>query len=81
MNGDEVLMQLLDEDTLVPVVMFTVGGVVAVVAFISGAFSGVCKRRQMEQSRREIAAYVAEGSMSPEEGERLLKSEPKKLDA
>ncbi len=28
--------------------------------------------REREQSRREIAAYVAEGSMTPEEGERLL---------
>jgi len=28
--------------------------------------------RAREQSRREIAAYVAEGSMSAEEGERLL---------
>ena len=27
---------------------------------------------QVEKSRREIAAYVAEGSMSPEEAERIL---------
>ncbi len=28
--------------------------------------------KEREQSRREIAAYVAEGSMSPEQAERLL---------
>lgn len=27
-----------------------------------------------EKTRREIAAYIAEGSMSPEQGERLMKA-------
>lgn len=27
-----------------------------------------------ERTRREIAAYIAEGSMTPEQGERLMKS-------
>ena len=30
-----------------------------------------------ERSRREIAAYIAEGSISPEQGERLMKAEIK----
>jgi hypothetical protein len=29
---------------------------------------------QRERSRREIAAYIAEGSISPEQGERLLRA-------
>lgn len=28
-----------------------------------------------ERSRREIAAYIAEGSMKPEQGERLLRAD------
>ena len=28
-----------------------------------------------ERSRREIAAYIAEGSLSPDQGERLLRAE------
>lgn len=32
-----------------------------------------------ERSRREIAAYIAEGSMKPEEGERLLKAGKKSV--
>jgi hypothetical protein len=28
-----------------------------------------------ERSRREIAAYVAEGSISPEQGERLIRAD------
>ena len=31
-----------------------------------------------ERSRREIAAYVAEGLMTPEQGERLIRSDVKK---
>lgn len=29
---------------------------------------------QREKSRREIAAYIAEGSMTPEQGEKLMRS-------
>lgn len=32
----------------------------------------VLTNRQRERSRREIAAYVAEGSMTPDDAERLL---------
>ena len=28
-----------------------------------------------EKSRREIAAYIAEGSISPEQGERIIKAD------
>ncbi|MEM1166552.1 MAG: hypothetical protein AAGI30_09720 [Planctomycetota bacterium] len=30
--------------------------------------------RAAERTRREIAAYIAEGTMTPEQGERLLKA-------
>lgn len=34
--------------------------------------ASVLKTRAREQTRREIAAYIAEGSLTPEQGERLL---------
>lgn len=34
--------------------------------------AGIIKTRAREQTRREIAAYIAEGSLTPEQGERLL---------
>lgn len=36
----------------------------------------ILTHRETERSRREIAAYVAEGSMSPQDGERLMRSKP-----
>lgn len=46
------------------------------------ALSGLCKTimsitrtSARERTRREIAAYVAEGTITPEQAERLLKAE------
>lgn len=34
----------------------------------------IVTHKQTEQTRREVAAYVAEGSMSPQDAERILKA-------
>lgn len=47
---------------------------IAVVAIIGGYISGIVKSSARERSRREIAAYIAEGAMSPEQGEKLMKA-------
>jgi hypothetical protein len=39
-----------------------------------GIIHAMGKSKEREQTRREVAAYVAEGSMTPEQGERLLKA-------
>lgn len=56
------------------VVFFVVGGsfLIAIVGIIAGTMSTVARTKAREQSRREIAAYIAEGSISPAEGERLM---------
>jgi hypothetical protein len=56
----------------------TIGGglFVAVIAIVVSAIKSTLKTRQIEQSRREIAAYIAEGSMTPEQGERLMRAGP-----
>ncbi|MCW5775256.1 MAG: hypothetical protein KIS87_02250 [Phycisphaeraceae bacterium] len=50
------------------------GLLVAVVWIVFATIHGLVKSRERERSRREIAAYVAEGSMTAEEGERLMKA-------
>jgi hypothetical protein len=45
---------------------------VVIVAF--NVVAGVLKTNARERSRREIAAYIAEGSMTPEQGERLMRA-------
>lgn len=39
-----------------------------------GMVKEIVKVRARERSRREIAAYIAEGSMTPEQGERLMRA-------
>lgn len=51
--------------------------VFGIVAVLWLAFSFVQKTIHTitrERTRREIAAYIAEGSMTPEQGEKLMKS-------
>lgn len=56
-------------DTNLAMVIF-----ISIVGFIAmlGILYAISKNNEREKTRREIAAYVAEGSMTPEEGERLL---------
>jgi len=70
----EALKQLLDKDAtlLIPIAIFLMVGVIAVVAIVFGTMARMVNSKESERSRREIAAYIAEGSMTPEDGERLL---------
>jgi hypothetical protein len=47
---------------------------VVLAGIIGGVIKESIKSRAREQSRREIAAYIAEGSMTPEQGERLMRA-------
>ena len=56
-------------DTNLTIVIF-----ISIVGFIAmlGILYAISKNTEREKTKREIAAYVAEGSMTPEHGERLL---------
>ena len=69
--AQDILERVLDEDVL----FLLVGGSVGIVAIIVGMASSVLKAVSRERSRREIAAYIAEGSMTPEQGERLMRTD------
>ncbi len=57
---------------LIPIVAIVGGCGCAIVKTISTNARHARIRREEERSRRELAAYVAEGSMTPDEAERLL---------
>jgi hypothetical protein len=63
------------ERDMVAIVIFMGGGIlVAVTAIITQAITKVSQTRHREESRREIAAYVAEGTISPDDAAKLLAS-------
>lgn len=53
---------------------WTVFGCFIVTIVVIRSVTGIIKSTSRERSRREIAAYIAEGSMTPEQGERLMKA-------
>jgi hypothetical protein len=71
---NEALNKLIENDPelLIPIIMFLIMGAVGIIGIVFGAISTMVVSKENEHSRREIAAYIAEGSMTPEDGERLL---------
>lgn len=48
---------------------------VGVVAIITDAVRKVIQTKHREETKREVAAYVAEGTMKPEDAERIVKAD------
>lgn len=63
----------MPEEIMAIVIVGAVGVVMIVLASIAGGvIQSVLKTREKERTRREIAAYVAEGSMTSDEGAKLM---------
>jgi hypothetical protein len=58
----------------IPLVAICGGLLVCVISIITNGISRAIQTRHREESRREIAAYVAEGTMSPDDAFRLLEA-------
>ena len=69
----DLLKLMIDEDVLLWFVLGTIG----VVWIGCATITSMVKVLSREKTRREIAAYIAEGSLTPEQGERLMKAEEK----
>lgn len=63
---------------IIVIVAISMGGLIALVAIVSEAIRRTSQVKQVEETRRELAAYVAEGSMTAEEAQRLLSTKPMK---
>ena len=66
--GDILQNFISNEDVFIPSI---IAGSIVVCVIVKSLVSMVGRVAQ-ERTRREIAAYIAEGSMSPEQGERLM---------
>ncbi len=69
---EEMIQIMTERGVIVPVVAIAFGCSIPIVHAIAGGIRGSIVGRAREEARREIAAYVAEGSMSPEDAERIL---------
>jgi len=60
------------DNEIIPIIAIGGGLLVAIIAILSGAISNMVRTRSREMTKREVAAYVAEGSISPDDAERLI---------
>lgn len=63
-----------EPEILIPIIAIVLGCSFGIIAVAFTMIRDMVRSRDLERSRREIAAYIAEGSMSPDEGERILKA-------
>ncbi|MGE3107621.1 MAG: hypothetical protein AB7G11_17835 [Phycisphaerales bacterium] len=66
----QMINTLLEHD----VFAVTLGCIVAVLIVGIRTIGSTLRAVSREKTRREIAAYIAEGSMTPEQGERLMRA-------
>ena len=68
---EDIFQQIAGQkEVLILIIVFTAVTIMSIVK----ACTGLIGRLASERTRREIAAYIAEGSMTPEQGEKLLAS-------
>lgn len=70
MDPQSLLDRLLEDGVFTPLLF----ACTLVVIILIRSLTGVLKTMSRERTRREIAAFIAEGSMSPEQGERLMRA-------
>jgi hypothetical protein len=72
--SEDLLSRLLSSNIL----FWLIGGSIAITAIVTSAIKSVVRSLARERTRREIAAYIAEGTMNADQGEKLMAAgEPK----
>lgn len=66
---DAILDALADQPGIIVAILAIVGGI-PLGAF--AIYSGIVISRDKERTRREVAAYVAEGSMTPDDAAKII---------
>jgi len=69
-----MLSGLLDKELLIPTLAITLGCGIAMIAIVSSAISKVATSRHRERTRRELAAYVAEGTLDPDKAIAMMEA-------
>ncbi len=68
----EFFTSLMERGDLIPIISIALGCTVGMVAIVAGSINGIVKSRVKEQTRRELAAYVAEGTIAPDDAVAIL---------
>jgi hypothetical protein len=74
------LGDFIDSMFSMPGIIFTIMGAVGIVGIVFGSVTSIVVNRAREHTKREIAAYVAEGSIEPDKAVEMLKAGSAKCD-
>ncbi len=56
-------------------IVFIFIGAIAITGIVAGTGSWYAVEKQKQKTKRDLAAYMAEGSISPEDAERIIRAE------
>jgi uncharacterized membrane protein YcjF (UPF0283 family) len=73
--GEEFVLELFDNEEFVAIVAITMGCITGMVALLSTGIAGVLKTRARETTKRDVAAFVAEGSISAHDAVAMLNAD------
>ena len=65
-------LDLIRDGDIIPFIAVTLGMLIGLIAVIGGIATSIVRSRAREQTRREIAAYVAEGTMDADKAIAIL---------
>ncbi len=68
---ENIIHELINNEEILVVLVIT--SAILTISIVK-ALTSMVGRLAGERTRREVAAYIAEGSMTPEQGEKLLAS-------
>ena len=69
---DPIIERMLDDDLIIPLVAITGGLLFGMIAVVGGIIGKVSVTRSREATKRELAAYIAEGSLDPDKAIALM---------
>lgn len=71
-ESEQFVQQLMNDGLIIPIVAIVFGCSTGIVAIVCTAATKMFVSRGRERTRRELAAYVAEGSISPDQAVAML---------
>lgn len=66
------LSDLITEKNLIPVIAISGGMLIAIIAIVTSTIRGIAVSKAREQTKRELAAYVAEGTLDPDKAVAMI---------
>ncbi len=69
---DDEFLQVFRHDNFITIVAMSVGCLLGLTGIVGGTIRSVVRARAVEQTKRELAAYVAEGTLDPDKAIAML---------